>query len=123
MRVNRFIAAFFVGLLGLASCGGGQSLDLSPEGAEGRRIANAVGCGACHGRNGQGGIAPTWRGVYQNRVELEGGLSVVATEAYLYRSIIDPQAEIVRGFTTKMPVVKVDDDQIAAIIAYIKELQ
>jgi len=121
--VNRYIAAFCVGLLGLASCGGGEPLDLSPEAAEGRQIANSVGCGACHGDNGQGGLAPAWRGVYQSRVELEGGLTVMATEAYLHRSIIEPQAEIVRGYTTKMPQVDVTDDQIAAIITYIKELQ
>jgi cytochrome c553 len=48
---------------------------------------------------------------------------VVATEDYLYRSITEPQAQIRADWTIKMPMNSLSDDQVASIIAYIKDLQ
>ena len=67
--------------------------------------------------------APTWQGLYGNQVELDSGLTVVATEDYLYRSITEPQAQIRADWTIKMPMNSLSDDQVASIIAYIKDLQ
>ena len=47
---------------------------------------------------------------------------MLADEAYLIRSITDPQAEIVRDWTIRMPTNSLNDDQVAAIVTYIKEL-
>ncbi len=49
--------------------------------------------------------------------------TVEADEDYLYRSITDPQAQIRADWTIKMPTNSLSDDQVASIIAYIKELQ
>ena len=123
MHLLRFFSALLLGLLLLSACGGDEPLDLSAAAAEGRNIANANGCAACHGKNGQGTTAPSWQGIYLTEIELDDGTSVVADDDYLYRAITDPQAEIVADWTIKMPRNRLDDDEIAAIITYIKELQ
>jgi cytochrome c553 len=47
----------------------------------------------------------------------------VANEDYLYRSITDPQAQIRTNWTIKMPMNSLTDDEVASVIAYIKELR
>ena len=123
MKFRHAVALVLFSVLMLSACGGEPDIPLSAAGEEGRSLARSNGCSSCHGKNGQGVTAPTWQGLYGNQVELEDGLRVLATDDYLYRSITDPQAQIRQDWTIKMPDNDLDDDQVAAIIAYIKELQ
>jgi len=122
MRFRRTIAVLALVVLGGTACSQEPELALSPAAQEGRAIANASGCASCHGKNGQGVTAPSWQGIYLERIPLESGVLALADEDYLYRSITDPGADIVRDWTIKMPKNNLDDDQVASIIAYIKEL-
>jgi len=122
MKIRRIIALVSIAVVGLAGCSQEPERALSPAAAEGREIANANGCSSCHGKDGQGVTAPSWQGIYQEFISIEGGGTVRADTDYLYRSITDPQAEIVRGWTIKMPTNNLNDDEVAAIIEYIKEL-
>lgn len=110
-------------LFAVTACGGNPPLELSPIAAEGRQIANASGCASCHGKNGQGVTAPSWQGLYNEPVPLADGTTVIADEEYLYNSITDPQGQIVRDYTLKMPRNALDDDQIELVIAYIREIK
>ena len=123
MRFRHAVALVVIAILSLTACGGEPDIPLSAAGEEGRDLARSSGCSSCHGKNGQGVTAPTWQGLYRNQVELESGLTVVANEDYLYRSITDPQADIRLDWSIKMPNNDLNDDQVASIIAYIKELQ
>ena len=123
MRLHQALAGLCLALVGLTACGGDPPLDLSPAAAEGRQIANSSGCAACHGKNGQGTTAPSWQEIYLTQIPLDDGTSVLADDDYLYRSITDPQAEIVDSWTIKMPQNDLDDTEIASIITYIKELR
>ena len=123
MRFLRPLVGFAALLLALTACGGNPPLELSPVAAEGRQIANASGCASCHGKNGQGVTAPSWQGLYNQPVPLADGTTVIADDEYLYNSITDPQGQIVRDYTLKMPRNALDDDQIELVIAYIRELQ
>jgi cytochrome c oxidase subunit 2 len=124
---SRTIAGAFVTtlLLGLAvaACGDDDSADLSPAAAEGRRVANANGCAACHGSDGQGGAGPSWQGLFGSEVELDDGSVVVADEAYLRKSIVDPAAQVTAGYQLRMPDNDLDDDEVDAVITYIRELR
>jgi cytochrome c oxidase subunit 2 len=55
-------------------------------------------------------------------VELDDGTTVVADAAYLRRSVVDPQAQLVEGYTVFMPTVDLNADEVDAIVAYIEEL-
>ena len=96
----------------------------TPEG-RGQALVNASGCTACHAINGVGGnVGPTWNGLFGHEVELSGGSTVTADEAYLAESIKAPQAKIVAGYETQlMPNYGFTDEQIADIVAYIKTLK
>ncbi len=54
---------------------------------------------------------------------LADGSTVVADDAYIRRSITDPDADRVEGYTVTMPVSGLSDDEIEAVLAYIRELE
>ncbi|HAV76757.1 MAG TPA: cytochrome c oxidase subunit II, partial [Anaerolineae bacterium] len=68
----------------------------TPEG-RGQALVAANGCAACHSINGAAGIGPTWFGLAGSEVELSGGATVIADDAFLAESILEPQAKIVAG--------------------------
>jgi cytochrome c1 len=55
-------------------------------------------------------------------VQLDDGSDVVADERYLTTAVRDPWAEKVAGFSTVMPRNALSDAEVAAVVAYIKEL-
>ena len=91
--------------------------------ALGQQLAQAKACVACHSTNGSAGVGPTWKGLYQSTRELEDGTTVTADEAYLEESISDPTAKVAQGFMPIMSATPFTDDEMSAIIAYIKSLK
>ncbi len=95
-------------------------------GQDGRTIAQQAGCQNCHSLDGSPSAGPTWKGLYGSQVKLADGAEATANDEYLYRSIIDPSAQIVQGFPDIMPKDfggKLSDEQIKAIIDFIKTLK
>jgi cytochrome c oxidase subunit II len=95
----------------------------TPEG-RGQALVAANGCVACHSLDGAAGIGPTWFQLAGSEVQLSDGTTVIADDAFLAESILQPQAKIVAGFETQqMPAYNFTDEQVADIIAYIKTLR
>jgi cytochrome c oxidase subunit 2 len=94
-----------------------------PLSATGEKIFSELGCVTCHHSDGQG-RGPSLQGVFGSRVTLEDGRTLVADENYLRESILEPGAKIVRGYKPVMPTFQglVGDEQINALVAYIKSL-
>ena len=61
--------------------------------SEGERVAAEHGCLRCHTLDGTPHLGPTWAGLYGSRVPLDDGGQVVADEAYLTESMMDPLGE------------------------------
>jgi len=122
MKIRHVVALVVFAVVGLTACGQEPDLVLSPAAQEGRQIANSSGCASCHGKNGQGVTAPSWEGIYLQPREVDGGATIIADDDYLYRSITEPQANIVNDWTIRMPSNSLTDDEVASIISYIKEL-
>jgi cytochrome c oxidase subunit 2 len=106
----------------------------APAGRTGGAPANAVqageqlftqvlGCSACHLPT-QSVLGPVLRGVPGSMVELADGKRVLADDAYLRESILNPMAKVVRGFQPVMPPFqgRVNDEQLRQLIAYLKSL-
>jgi cytochrome c oxidase subunit 2 len=96
-------------------------------GAElGAELAKTHGCISCHSIDGSQRVGPTWLGLYGKQVTLEDGTTVQADEEYLRRSILEPNAQIVKGFGANvMPTSYKDtlsEQQVDALIEYIKSL-
>jgi cytochrome c oxidase subunit 2 len=92
---------------------------------QGRIVAAEQGCLKCHTVDGSRHIGPTWVDLYLRREKLKDGREVVADEAYLTKSMMDPGADIVAGYQNVMPTFqgKLTPPEAAAIVEYIKSLK
>jgi cytochrome c oxidase subunit 2 len=91
--------------------------------AAGAKLFQDLVCNTCHTGDTQG-RGPTLTGVYGKPVQLLGGATVIADDAYLRESIVNPQAKIVAGFQPVMPTFQglVTEEQLLQLIAYVRSL-
>lgn len=90
--------------------------------AQGQALAQSKGCVGCHTVDGSARVGPTWKGLYGTTRPLADGSTVLADEGYLRRSIVEPQAQVVKGFPPIMPPANLGNDEVAALLAYIHSL-
>jgi cytochrome c oxidase subunit 2 len=86
------------------------------------RIMVANGCASCHGTTGQGGVGPSWIGLFGSTVRLADGSTTTADESYLSRSITDPSAQLVAGYTVSMPLNRLGPTDLATMLQFIASL-
>ena len=100
---------------------GGTPSDTPAE--AGAKLFQSQGCIVCHSP-GARIPAPMLTNVFGNPVTLQGGSTVIADEAYLRESIVNPQAKVVEGFQPLMPTFQglASEEQLLQLIAYIKSL-
>ena len=89
---------------------------------QGKSLAQAKGCVACHTVDGGPGVGPTWKGLFGKTETLVDGSTVLIDEAALKLDIVDPMARVVKGFPPIMPKSELKGDELAALVAYIKSL-
>jgi cytochrome c oxidase subunit 2 len=94
----------------------------------GIQLFQEKGCRACHSVDGTPLVGPTVKGLFGKTVTvLTDGRErkVMADEAYLKKSLLEPNADLVKGFPPIMPSQKglITDEELERIIAYIKELK
>lgn len=105
--------------------GGDDSASLA---ALGERLSKTKGCIACHSADGTRLVGPSFKGVYGlSAVVVNDGVEreIVVDDEYIRKSIYEPNADIVQGYQPLMPSQKgiVSEDEVNAIIAYIKSLK
>jgi protein SCO1/2 len=88
---------------------------------EGEKLVAALGCAACHA---QAQIAPPIPGLFGRSVTRDDGHTVLADDAYLRASILDPAATVVAGYLPLMPSYHdyLNDEQVDHLVAYIGSL-
>lgn len=93
--------------------------------AMGRDVAVRRACTACHTLDGQRHIGPTWSGLYGSEVTLSDGRRLVADDAYLTRSMMDPLADVVAGYQPVMPTYRgqLSAAEAGALVELIKSLR
>ena len=91
--------------------------------AAGEKLYQTLGCASCHLPNDTG-RGPSLVGLIGKTVVLQNGKSVIADENYIRESILEPQAKIVRGYQSIMPLFKgsISEEGVMQIISYIKSL-
>ena len=94
---------------------------------DGKQLATAKGCLACHSLDGSKGVGPTFKGLFASQVAVvKDGKSLVVTadEAFLKESIRLPAATIVESFPPIMPGnPDMPDDQVTALVEFIKSFK
>ena len=97
------------------------------EGGEhpGEELLEKHGCLGCHSLDGSAKVGPTFKGIWGREVTvLTNGVerTVTVDEAYLRRSILDPKAEVVKGFPPIMPAFadRLKPEEITTIIGALR---
>jgi len=94
---------------------------------DGRKLAEAKGCLGCHSLDGSPRVGPSFKGLMgRTVVVLTGGKerSITADTAYLRRAILDPSADVVKGFQPIMPVYgDLSPAEMEALLEFIEELK
>jgi cytochrome c oxidase subunit 2 len=102
-----------------------SSIPMDPV-LRGEQLAQQYGCTNCHSVDGSSKIGPTWYELFESEVELDNGTYVVADHEYLIRSIINPNLQVVEGYSANMmPPFEdtLDQPAIEALAAYIESLK
>lgn len=97
----------------------------SEAASRGEALAASTGCLACHSIDETAGTGPGWGGLAGSEVTLVSGETVVADDAYLFNSIVDPVSQVVAGFESVMPTTYADslsEAEINDLVEYIKSL-
>mgnify|MGYP001150827205 CR=1 FL=1 len=103
-----------------------EEFEVAKLGPRGSQIFREKGCKACHSIDGTPLVGPSVKGLFGKKVVvLTDGKerSVVAGETYLRKSILQPNADVVKGFPPIMPAQKLTDKDIEEIIQFLKELK
>ena len=95
--------------------------------ARGKALYSADSCSGCHSLSGAAGAGPSFKGLAGGTSTLDNGQAVTAGDAYLERSIADPDAQIVKGYHAGLmaPAIASFDlahkpNDIRALVAFIK---
>ena len=92
----------------------------------GLKMLEEKGCLGCHSMDGSKKIGPTFKGLYGSQVTVVTNgkeRTVTSDEEYLRRSILEPGADIVKGYQNIMPAFPVTKEELKAIIEYLETLK
>jgi cytochrome c oxidase subunit 2 len=89
----------------------------------GEGLFGQLACATCH-MGGDTQRGPVLNGLLGSTVRLANGETVVADEAYIRESILNPTAKVVAGFAPIMPTFQgqVSEEQLLSLTEYIKAL-
>ncbi len=95
---------------------------------QGQRLIKTKGCMACHSMDGTRLVGPSFKGIWgKTETVIANGeeKTIVVDEAYLRRSMLEPNVEIVKGYPPAMPPQGgiLNEQEIQAIIEFLKTLK
>ncbi len=103
-----------------------QKEEAKPEGFE---IAKSNGCFACHSRDGSKLVGSSFKDLYgAEKVVITNGeeRTITVDEAYLKNSIINPDEDVVKGFSKGLMQSYegvIDEEDIDKIVEYLKTME
>jgi cytochrome c2 len=95
--------------------------------ARGKSLFADDGCSACHSLTGAAGVGPSLNDITGNKVTLTNGETITADDAYLEQSILDPDAQVVKGYRAGVMPAAIESfnlpnkpDDVHALVAFVK---
>jgi cytochrome c oxidase subunit 2 len=119
---SALVAALIVACGGSGSPTGGSPGTATSLAARGQQLYASQGCEDCHSLNGSLGTGPTWKGLYDSRVHLADGRTVIADAAYLTKHIVDPNALTVNDYPGGVMAEAIQADHLGRKPAYVRAL-
>jgi cytochrome c oxidase subunit 2 len=90
---------------------------------DGTQLVEENGCLGCHSTDGSSGIAPSFKGIGQREVTIERDgkeITVKIDVEYLRRALLEPNADMVKGYPPMMPSADyLSPEEIDAIIQHL----
>jgi len=99
------------------------------EGGEeqnGHELLEKYGCLGCHSEDGTSRIGPTFKGIRGRSVTvITNGAerTITADESYLRRSLLEPGADVVKGFPPVMPPFSLKEEELSTVMEYLEDLK
>ena len=110
-----------------ATQAGATQLESKKEVPRGFALLNDKGCIACHTLDGTPMVASSLKGIFgKKQIVITNGRErrITIDDAYFKKSILEPGADIVKGYDPIMPEADgITDEEIQAMIDYIKALK
>ena len=103
------------------------SSGVRPEGltelAWGEQLFYAKGCAACHDLGGARRDGPPLASRWNKTVVLGGDRNTRFDEAYVRRSMLEPAADVVRGYPPTMPSYRgaLSEAELEALVAFVRD--
>lgn len=102
----------------------GKAVQAAPQ-IDATQLLEESGCLGCHSTDGSSSIAPTFKGLGQREVTVERNgeeLTLKVDAEYLRRALLEPNAELVKGYPPMMPATDyLTPEQVDAIIQHLLE--
>ncbi len=95
---------------------------------EGLTLLKTTGCLACHSLDGTNLVGPSFKGVYNSQrvvITDDGEITVTADDAYLKRSIFEPNVEVVKGYNKGLMqsyTNVVSEEEVDLMIEYLSRM-
>jgi cytochrome c oxidase subunit 2 len=94
--------------------------------AKGQKLAGEKGCLGCHSTDGTRKVGPSFKGIYgmKETVVTDGNeRSVSVDDEYIKNSVRRPNIDIVKGYQAIMPLITVTDEELNAMVEYLKTVK
>jgi cytochrome c oxidase subunit II len=92
----------------------------------GFQLYQVKGCVACHSTDGSPRVGPTFKGLLGKKEEVISGAkkeTVVVDEAFIRKFISEPNVVHIEGYPPIMPKISLSDEELTALVDYIKSLK
>jgi len=93
---------------------------------KGLELLQTKGCLGCHTTDGGPKVGPTFRGLYGSKVTVltDGKERVItADKEYLKRSVLEPAADVVKGYPNIMPKLPIKEEDLDEMVDYLEKLK
>ncbi len=94
--------------------------------ALGQKLVGEKGCLGCHSTDGSMKVGPTFKGLYgvKETVVTKGNEREVSVDdEYIKSYVRRPNVDIIKGYQPIMPLISVTDEELNAIVEYLKTLK
>jgi len=90
----------------------------------GELLYTRQGCVACHTTDGTRLVGPSFKDLYGHKFETADGKTILADDAYIHESIVDPAVSVIAGYPAVMVsyAETMTDREIEAITAWLQTL-